>query len=525
MDTRHWVPMRWPCGPLEIERGQRREGFGTDERETLEQWLDPRMLGHLEGTPINCLVVAWTGGSGADEEQHRALAPLIAAARGAGLTVVGAVVPGADLRPAARAADSAGLQALATVSPEPLEGFPVLRFGEPGVTGRAPGGFLGVDGLPWPGLKVELSTSADAVSGPTGPPWIDSNAWFVRLAHEILRPETTWLSYEPPEAGMGEPDAAYVQAIADAEVYGARWMVSLDPGLRRDLARGVGPGLETWSRIVQAVEFFEAHRAWDRCRPVGQLGVVSDFSGPNEWLSFEVLNLLSRYSRLHRAIPRSAGQAPAATDADSFRGPTPPAAGCLAGLKAVVYVDERPPETELLQQLYAFAEAGGTLITPPGWEQRGEPLSRSSFSRFHLSRYGQGRLAVAREEISDPYRLAQDAQALTSHRHDLVRVFNPGTGRFAYSRSEDGRSAVLHLFPYSRYSFETHVSVWFREPWRTAATWEVGSAGPQTTERTVTETGVEFLLPPEPEVVRPRSTNSDVFVRPAAAYRAVELSR
>ena len=43
-------------------------------------------------------------------------------------------------------------------------------------------------------------------------------------------------------------------------------------------------------------------------------------------------------------------------------------------------------------------------------------------------------------------------------------------------------------------------------------------------ERTVRETGVEFLLPPEPEVRRPRSTNSDVMVRPAAAYRAVELS-
>jgi hypothetical protein len=438
--------------------------------------------------------------------------PLITAARGAGLAVVGEVAEGADLRLAATAAESAGLQALATESPEPLEGFPVLRFGEPSVADRSPRPFLGVSGLPWPGLKVELGTSADAVSGPTGPPWIDSNAWFVRLADELLGPETTWLSYEPPEAGLGEPEAAYVQAIADAEVYGARWMISLDPGLRRDLARGAGPGLETWTRIVQAVEFFEAHRAWDRCRPVGQLGVVSDFSGPNEWLSFEVLNLLSRYSRLYRAIPRRPGEASSTA--------TVP----LAGLKAVVYVDERPPERELLQQLYAFAEAGGTLITPPGWGQRGEPLPRSSFSRFHLSRYGQGRLAVAREEISDPYRLAQDAQALTSHRYDLVRVFNPGTGRFAYSRSEDGRSAVLHLFPYSRYSFETHVSVWFREPWRTAATWEVGNAGPQTTERTVTETGVEFLLPPEPEVVRPRSTNSDVFVRPAAAYRAVELS-
>ena len=47
--------------------------------------------------------------------------------------------------------------------------------------------------------------------------------------------------------------AFLMQAIADAEVYGARWMVSLDRGLRRDLARGRGSGMETWPRIVQTV--------------------------------------------------------------------------------------------------------------------------------------------------------------------------------------------------------------------------------------------------------------------------------
>jgi len=243
--------------------------------------------------------------------------------------------------------------------------------------------------------------------------------------------------------------------------------------------------------------------------------VVSDFSGPNEFMSFEVLNLLSRYSRLYRIIPRLQDQllATSSASADPFE-----------GLKALLYVDDTPPGAELLRRLYAFAEEGGTLITAPGWEERGEPLERSPFSRFKLSRYGQGRLAVAREDLVDPYRLAEDAQALMGHRHDLVRVFNPGVGRFAYSRSEDGRSAVVHLFPYSRYAFETHVSVWLHEPWRSADAWRPGAAQPERTERTVMETGVEFLLPPEPEVRRPRSTNSDVILRPAAAYWAVELS-
>lgn len=513
METHSWTPMRWPCGPLDLARGKRREGFSADDAEVLEQWRSPRMLERLQGTPFDCLVVTWADGSPLDESQQQSLRPLLSAAREAGLAVVGQVGQGSDLRQAASAAESAGLQALATDSSEPLKGLPVLRFGEPSVADRPPRRFLGVAGLPWPGLKVELEEDTDAASGPTGPPWIDSNAWFVRLAGELLHPETIWLSYEPPEDGLRDPTAAYVQAIADAEVFGARWVVSLDPGTRLDVARGSGPGQETWDQIVRALVFFEARRAWASLHPVGLLGVLSDFSGPNEWLSFEVLNLLSRYSRLYRAIPRPADHALSPAKTDPFE-----------NLRALLYVDETPPERELLRRMYAFAEGGGTLITPPGWEVRGEPLAGSSFSSFTLTRLGQGRLAVAREALADPYRLAEDAQALMSHRHDLVRVFNPGTGRFTYARSEDGRSAVLHLFPYSRYSFETHVSVWFREPWPVANTWEVDLSEPVPAERTVRETGVEFLLPPEPEVRRPRSTNSDTFVRPAAAYRAIELS-
>jgi hypothetical protein len=381
------------------------------------------------------------------------------------------------------------------------------------VADRSPRRFLGVDGLPWPGLKVDVGKDVDAASGPTGPPWIDSNAWFVRLANQLIAPETTWLWYEPPAEGLRDPGGAYVQAIADAEVFGARWVVSLDADTRLDLALGREPGVETWDRVSRALEFFEAHRDWSRLAPVGQLGVISAFAGPDEWLSFEVLNLLSRYSRLYRALPREGDSSPT-------RGaPSNP----FDGLEALLYVDATPPDEGLLGRLYAFAEQGGTLITPPGWEERGELLPGPSFPRFRLSRYGRGRLAVAREELVDPYLLAEDAQALMSHRHDLVRVFNPGTGRFTYARSPDGRSAVVHLFPFSRYAFETHVSVWFRQPWETAVAWEVSAPGPEPAERTDRETGVEFLLPPEADERRARSTSSDNQVRPSAAYRALEL--
>ena len=75
MDLDNRVPMRWPCGPLDIERGKRREGFTAREAEVLRAWCEPAALELLAGTPVNCLVVTWAEGSEGDEDQQRALAP------------------------------------------------------------------------------------------------------------------------------------------------------------------------------------------------------------------------------------------------------------------------------------------------------------------------------------------------------------------------------------------------------------------------------------------------------------------
>jgi hypothetical protein len=105
-------------------------------------------------------------------------------------------------------------------------------------------------------------------------------------------------------------------------------------------------------------------------------------------------------------------------------------------------------------------------------------------------------VAVAGEEIVDPYLLAADAQVLMSHRYDPVRVFNPGTARHHYSASEDGRAGIVHLFRYGRRPFESQVSVWFREPWASAGAWLVDGEDAHPTVRSPRDPGVEFLLPP-----------------------------
>jgi hypothetical protein len=481
VDLDNWIPLRWACGPLEIERGKRRETFTARESEALRAWTEPGALDLLSGSPVSCLVVIWADGSAGDEDHQRALAPLVAAARQRGLSVVGWVSATADLRRAVATAQATGLAALATDSADPVPGFDVLRFRKRGFDHRPPSDFLGDLDAVWPGMKMDLKAGVDAVSGPTGAPWLDSNGWYVRLARSLVNPRTLWLAFEPSDLGQPLPATAYVQAIADTEAHGARWMVSLDPHLRVGLLDRRAAALDTWATIGRSLAFFRTHRAWTGFAPAGQLGVVSDYTGTNEFLSFEMLNLLARQGSLYRILEKGAAlQAP------------------FAGLDAVVYVDEAPPVADLVRKLYAFAEAGGTLVTPEGWEERGVLEDDAWPARFRIFRYGRGRLAVAREEAADPQVLAEDAQLLMSHRNDRLRVFNAGTGLFHYATSGDGRSGVLHAFLFPTPYRRPPMTVWFRQPWAEARTWMVDAKEAAPTGRAAVEPGVEFHLPPVP---------------------------
>ena len=481
MDLDRQTPMRWPCGPLDTERAKRRDGSTPREVDTLLQWTDPKALDLLAGTPVSCLVVTWAEGSEGDESQQRALAPLIAAARGRGLSVVGWVGTGADLKRAAGTAQASGLEAIATESSEPVPGGAVLRFRERSLADRSPSDFLGVASPVWPGASASLPTGADAASGPTGPPWLDSNAWYVRLVRTLVDPKVLWLAFDPPDLGQPVAAASYLQSIADTEICGARWVVSLDPHLRRDLLDRRASALDTWAGIGRSLAFFGKHRAWASHVPVGQLGVVSAYGGADEFLSFEALNLLARQSCLYRILEKSRALA------------TP-----FDGLDAVLYVDGTPPAGDLARKLYAFAEGGGTLITPPGWEERGVPEGDSWLSRFRVFQYGRGRLAVAREELADPYLLAEDAQLLMSHRRDRVRLFNAGTAQLHYATSGDGRSGVLHALVFPMPYPRSEMTAWFRNPWANGRVFMVETAEPAPAGRSEVEPGVEFHLPPVP---------------------------
>ena len=481
MGAADWIPLRWPAGPLDVERARRPESAPAVDAELLGAWCDPRMLELVAGSAVSCLVVTWAEGSSTDESQQRALGPLIAAARERGIAVVGWVGEKAELRRAASTGSAAGLLALATESADAVSGFEVLRFHDRSLKDRSASGFRGVSGMLWPGIRMDSNPGADAASGPTGPPWLDSNAWYVRLCRTLLGSQALWLGFDPPEIGQSLPADAYLQAIADSAVYGGRWLISLDPHLRRGLAERREASLATWAEVARGLGFFEAHRAWASYVPVEQLGVVSDYEGANEFLSFEVLNLLARQGSLYRIVDKRGALA-----------------ASFDGLDAVLYVDGEPPDKELARKLEAFADAGGTLITPPGWAERGVPEESAWLPRFRVFRSGRGRRAVSRAELRDPYLLADDAQLLMSHRHDRVRVFNPGTAQFHYAASGDGKSGIVHALRFDTPDRRQPLTLWFERTWASGRAWTLDGAEPVPVQRSGAERGVEFTLAPLP---------------------------
>ena len=71
------------------------------------------------------------------------------------------------------------------------------------------------------------------------------------------------MAVDPP-AGKIYPADRYLQAVGDAAIAGARWIVSLDKDLERRLLAREPAAVRTWQRIGAYLKYFEEHREWRR---------------------------------------------------------------------------------------------------------------------------------------------------------------------------------------------------------------------------------------------------------------------
>lgn len=378
-------------------------------------WREPSALDLLRGTAIDCVLVPQ--GSEFDTVRSRARA--------------------------------AGLLALDAQSPPP--GIRIVK-GE------------------WPGVKMGRNSRAEA--GPTGVPWVDSNGWAIRL-ERIEHPDAEVWVDAAPAANAAIPADAYMIAIADGAANGGRWIIALDDALAAAVLARKPEADRPWNRIKQAAAFFAAHPDWPEYLPVAAIGVVSDFSGGNEFFSRELLNLLAR-----------AGQ-PACPIAKDRVDP--------GGLKALVYTDAEPPSADLRRRVMDFVAAGGLLIAAAWPAPPGQPAA-CPLDGFTMSSHGKGRVALAKEPPQDPYALAADCVLLLSHRHDLVRVWNGGATAFSFTQSPDGKRALVQVLFFS-YVGPDAASVWVRGRFRTAAASTIDAPRVDGIEMVEAMDGTEVHLP------------------------------
>ena len=481
LNLENTVPMRWPSGPIEIARREKAEGFGPRVRQTLERWHQPVALEFLQNTPIDCLVITWASGLPADADQWRTAVPLIEAARQRKLAVVGWVEGAADHGRALAAAKSAGLAAVAIRGFQGSADLPVIAWSErEDVPWDSAAPAVAITGNVWP--RVNMSQGGGAAdAGPTSLPWLDSNGWYIQLTRARLG-APLWVAFDPPGKGAVFSAQSYTNAIADSEVAGGRWLISLDDDFRASLVEGAAPALQSWTQIATAARFFREHAAWKSYRSLGLVGVISDFNGANFEMSGEILNLMARRDLFFRVIWKSqAGAQP------------------FTGLRALLYADAAAPDPALRRKITEFVEQGGLLIAGPEWGAQGKAAPPDFPTQFDVRVLGKGRLAVARQALSDPYQVAVETQFLLSHRHDLVKIYNtPSSGCTRFTAPAEGRKALLECVSYAdggRGGGGLR-TIWIREPFAKARLWSIGndpvSIGAEPSEE---YTGMEYHLP------------------------------
>jgi hypothetical protein len=393
-----WVPMRW-------------------------QWSGVPSLDLLAGTPINCLLLSTYPES------------LVSAATGRGLVTLVILKPSGDVVAAARRALAAKVTGLvlegefpegtAAGVREAAAGAPVIELtaryrmvlgsGAPVV-----GTYQGV----WPGIAIDENGAKR--SGPTASVWIDTNTGFLRSVRAWVKQEApgaaVWIANQPP-AKMAITGSRYQQAVADAAISGARWVLALDDDFAGRLARHDAAALSDWKRIAGLLSYFERHPEWRQMQESGKLALVQD-PAKGGLLSGGILDMIAVQHTPVRPIARQHLTAEA-----------------LAGATMAVNVDRDALTPGQKEVLSAFTRGGGTLLTgPPGWKDPTPAGAGITLDKADL------------ERLNDIW---HDVNSMVGRRNMGVRLFNVSSMLSNYLAAEDGKSAVLHLVNYSDYPVES----------------------------------------------------------------------
>ncbi len=388
-----WVPMRWP-------------------------WSDAQSLELLAKSPVNTILLPPSS-------------PLAAAATARGLNAMLVIHSADDPLAAAdevRRKKLAGLVLDGNFPPQIAAKVRDAFSGSPAIVvelttrtamrlaGSDPiiGTFQGV----WPGIQV--TDNGKAKAGPSGSAWIDTNSGFLRAARAFDH-ASVWLGNTPPtdQVVRGE---RYLQAIGDAEMVGARWIIALDDHFAADLHNHDAGALKTWARMAELLSYYEGHPEWRNLPPGGKLAVVQD-AEHGSLLSGGILDMIGVKHTPVRAIP------PQKLSSDT-----------LKGASMAVNVEPGALTPEQLEVLRSFTRAGGTLLTAPPGANEAMPADKN-------------RITLDEEELKHIDDLWHDVQNMIGRKNLGVRLFNVAS---MLSNLEDGPNGSIYvqLVNYSEYGVE-----------------------------------------------------------------------
>src|SRR5215471_14703565 len=359
-----WVPARWP-------------------------WADTQSLQLLDHSPINCLVLKSPSPEFIAAAKARDVVVLSVAGDASDTVLTGEGVPTIHLAARSR---------MQLDSTDPI---------------------IGTTQGVWPGIAVEEAGAHKA--GPTSSVWIDTNTGFLR-AVRAWGTSTVWIANAPPEKTV-ITTARYLQAIADAAIIGARWVITLDSDLAARLDRREEAALGTWNRMGALLAYFEAHPEWRAMREAGQLAIVQD-PAKGGLLSGGILDMIATKHTPIRPVPRQRLSPEA-----------------LTGATMAVNVDGDGLTAEQKEVLRGFTRNGGTLLNgPPGWKDPAPVGGAITLEKPELERLGD---------------MWRDVNGMIGRRNLGVRLFNVASMLSNYVSAPGGKSAVVQLVNYADYPVDS----------------------------------------------------------------------
>ena len=421
-----WVPARWASN-------------------------DPKSLELVRDTPVNCLVL----------ESSLWSREFSGAAAKVGVATLGVIRPGPDADALSQKAGQAGLSGVllegdfASALKDPPPSLTIVPLGlRSKMRFDSASGIVGTYQGLWPGIHPEDKGATHAAA--SGAVWIDTNAGFLRFAHAASAGASVWMGNVPP-AGNLYPVERYLQAIGDASMNGARWVIAFDDDLTKRLFAREEKALKAWRRVTAALDFYESHKDWRLYQAFGKLALVeSPESGA--LLSGGVLDMIATKHTPVRPVPSSA------VAIEKFE-----------GAEMAVDVDPGSLSTAQKDALKAFTRGGGTLLTgPPGWK----------FPSLQLDQ-----ITLSKEDTEKLDLIWKELNSMTGRRNLGARLFNVSTLLSYLAAPADGHVVVLQLVNYADYPVES-VTIHLLGKYRKALLYRPESTTPVVLELYPTDEGV-----------------------------------